>query len=358
MLSENDLQVAVDRGIISREQFDQLERFAAERDKALHQVVRDEAPRFVRSFGDLFVAIGVVFFAFGLMFVSNALSGDGLKSAFLILCPVIIWALAEWITGRLRLSGPSIVLAISFVSFLVPDAMLFAKLVLGSSFDSDDALRKLIVISFCIAGNFLFYWRFRLPFCLLIFGVLACLFTVFGVELAFPNAGFDVARWVLLASGLGLFIFAMWFDLQDPTRSGRSSDAAFWLHLVSAPIIVHSALFGAVPWGSFDKAFGGVTDFSSELVALSAGLLVIFAFIAVLIDRRAFLVSSLSYTGAVIGYAIWSLKLPQETIFAATFIFLAALVLTLGTGWRHIRAFLFRFLPQTGFTRYLPPVDA
>lgn len=359
MLSENDLLVAMERGIISRQQLDQLERFAAERESELRQTVRDEAPRFVRNFGDLFVAIGVGILIIGLTSAISALSGSGVFIQ--LLAPVILWGLAEWITGRLRLSAPSIVLAIAFSAFVYVNSLALGQYLVRPEGNGVSHEANFIAAAITILANFLFYARFRLPFCLMIFGVLAFFSAAFGVVMVFGDQS-DVIRWALLASGIGLFILAMWFDVKDLSRATRSSDAAFWLHLVSAPVIVHSTLFGTISWGNLDKMFktaeSGTSAFSSETVLLAAALLIGFTIIAILIDRRAFLVASLSYGTAVLAYAIWSLNLPQETIFAVTLILLASIVLALGTGWRRIRRFIFSVLPKSGLTRYLPPVDA
>ena len=42
-----------------------------------------------------------------------------------------------------------------------------------------------------------------------------------------------------LLLGIGVFLFAMWWDASDPVRQTRRSDVAFWLHLLAAPLIVH-----------------------------------------------------------------------------------------------------------------------
>jgi hypothetical protein len=42
--------------------------------------------------------------------------------------------------------------------------------------------------------------------------------------------------------GLRVFAAAMSFDLSDRDRMTRRSDCAFWLHLLAAPLIVHSLI--------------------------------------------------------------------------------------------------------------------
>ena len=89
---------------------------------------------------------------------------------------------------------------------------------------------------------------------------------------------------VFLTLGLAVFALAMWFDASDVTRQTRRTDIAFWLHLLAAPIIVHPILMSLVKEGA----------------PLLAAVQVIAAFlclaaVALAVDRRAILVSSLLY---------------------------------------------------------------
>ena len=43
----------------------------------------------------------------------------------------------------------------------------------------------------------------------------------------------------VLLLGIGVFLFAMWWDASDRARTTRRSDVAFWLHLLAAPMIAH-----------------------------------------------------------------------------------------------------------------------
>ena len=44
---------------------------------------------------------------------------------------------------------------------------------------------------------------------------------------------------IVFVLGLGVFAFAMWWDMSDRERRTRRSDVAFWLHLAAAPLIAH-----------------------------------------------------------------------------------------------------------------------
>src|SRR5205807_3376898 len=89
---------------------------------------------------------------------------------------------------------------------------------------------------------------------------------------------------VVFVCGLAIFALAMRFDISDPERLTRRTDIAFWLHLLAAPLIVHALITGMV------------TEAPRLSPAAAVAILAIFltlSFVAVLIDRRAMLVSGL-----------------------------------------------------------------
>ena len=87
-----------------------------------------------------------------------------------------------------------------------------------------------------------------------------------------------------------VFSFAMRFDLSDRLRATRRSDCAFWLHVLAAPLLVHS-LVGLVSDNTFKP-----DTFAAIMIVVIALLLTI---VALIIDRRALLVSALVYVGSV-----------------------------------------------------------
>ena len=95
------------------------------------------------------------------------------------------------------------------------------------------------------------------------------------------------------ALGLAIFALAMWFDSSDLKRQTRRTDIAFWLHLLAAPIIVHPILLSVT--GS-DAPLGAALQVILVFVCL--------AVVALVVDRRAILVSSLSYLAYAAGKII------------------------------------------------------
>jgi hypothetical protein len=189
----------------------------------------------------------------------------------------------------------------------------------------------------------LHYWRFRVPITIAA-GCGALLLTVVGLASGlFPQLPRGAHSALILACGLAIFGLAMRFDMTDPERLTRRTDIAFWLHLLAAPLIVHSFI-------------GGVLDVGSKLepkpaVAVVAVFLAL-SFVAVLIDRRALLVSGLAYAGGAFWTLIRQAGLSDITT-PLTILTLGAFVLLLSAGWKPLRAGILKLAPSA-LTRRLP----
>ena len=148
---------------------------------------------------------------------------------------------------------------------------------------------------------------------------------------------------LLFLCGLAVFALALRFDLSDPKRRTRRTDIAFWLHMLAAPLIVHSLVSGLFDNGAMDteSAFGILAIF------------IVLAFVAVIVDRRAILVSGLSYAGFAFGSLVVKAGL-SDTAVPLTLLVLGALVLLLSAGWHALRRTLLPLLPA-GLVRRLAP---
>jgi hypothetical protein len=97
---------------------------------------------------------------------------------------------------------------------------------------------------------------------------------------------------------------------------------------------------------------------NAELALAVAIIVAVLAVVAVLIDRRALLVSGLAYLGGAVGYALTgSGPRGDPSVVAATLIILGAFVLTLGAGWVPLRRLLLALL-SPAISNRLPPVPA
>ncbi len=137
----------------------------------------------------------------------------------------------------------------------------------------------------------------------------------------------------------------MRFDVTDPQRLTRRSDIAFWLHLLAAPLIVNGLLIG------------GLLDHDGRpprILAVAATI----TLVALLVDRRALIVSSLAYVGAALLEMAHHGQAPgraDEAAIAAVALFLGLAVLGLSIGWKPLRRMVLRAAPPSLVSR-LPPV--
>jgi hypothetical protein len=356
MVTQDDLAAGVAQGIITDAQATALHALAATREKArIAELGHEERFRFMRGFNDFFFATGVLLFGLGTRFFAGPTPIGNLVAA------AMMWALAELLVARMRLVLPGILLAILFVSFVfvaVPvdwlDPAVTARPIrpavvypwvgwIGSAGSVTVAAKGLIAGAAALA----FYARFRLPFALLLVAGGLVIAVMMAARLIVPQAANAAMAAVLLLCGLAVFAAAMAFDISDRERVSRRSDCAFWLHLLAAPLIVHSLISLAT-----DDAFATMTD---GMAAAIVGIVAVLAMVAIVIDRRALLVSTFTYLGIVIAYALKAASVDQAVIFAATLLVLGAMVLALGVGWLPLRRVLIG-VSSARIAAHLPPV--
>lgn len=349
MIRDEDLDAAVAAGIVEAGQATRLRDLAARR-----QVSPATAPagdpdeekfRLIGGFSDVFVTIGVMLLAAALFGLADVL---GFGQGFLFVGIVVAWGLAEVFSRHLKLALPSIVLAIMFAGSV-------GALVLTLSSNgilSFDLFRQ-GVFAFAFSGlsvaiaSRLHDWRFRVPIngAITAAGLLAVVWAVLvGVEPRMAARYFAPISAVL---GLAVFSAAMYFDVSDPRRATRRSDIAFWLHLLAAPLIVHPLI---------SLTINGVSSLNDYDAAIVLGVFAVLALVAIVIDRRALLVSGLGYAGFAMAYLIGSRVTDQGLGLPLTLLGLAVVVLGLSAGWRTLRAIVVPLLPLGGLVAYLPPI--
>ena len=356
----SDLAAAVDAGIITREQADKIAALAeagaiAPAMAAPAEPVSDpdeESFHFARGFQDVFLTIGIALLLVGAGIGGTMVAGPG---AGALGGAVLAFALAWHFARRRRLVLPSIALALGFAVF----AGVAAAVGLGG-----EGWRNILPM----AGRFdgpipvfgggvaagvaaaIFFALYRLPFALGLVAV-AMLYVVIGsLTLILGPAVFaGIAMYALLVLGLIVFAVAMAFDLSDPKRRTLRSDYAFWLHLVAAPMIVHSII--ALLVGS------GRMAFSLEDSILVIAIVVVLGFVALVIDRRALLVAGLGYLAFAIGRLLSIADIVGGGGVAVTLLLVGATVVVVGAGWRPIRRWVVTNLVTGGLRLRLPPAS-
>lgn len=348
----SDLRAAVAAGVLTEAQAAGVTALANHRaGKRAALPAEDEPFEFFRGFAEIFIATGLAILLGGLALLLGVIGGV----AILILIPAIIAAVAWWMAGyftlKRRMNLPSMVLVTAYSG----GVHISALTALGQL---DLGLRGVTLLSSVVAAAATALWfrRYRLPFSMFVFGGFAflavqALFARFNpggrldsldawAESFVPQSNLTAAS---LTFGIAAFVAAMSFDLKDPHRIGRHSATAFWLHLLAGAALVN-AVAGNI-WGA-----GGSAAVLPTVLAL-----LVFALVALVIDRRSMLTAGIAYIGAVIYWAVTGGGYADALDWAKILIILGAFFTVLGTWWVQLRAGLMRALPDFPGKNRLPP---
>lgn len=356
MISEETLSAAVERGVVTPEQAVRLKALEDARTAGGAEPEDAEKLRFIAGFADIFVTLGIGLFLGAASYFLSTTGGPFVMAAG---TAALAWMLAEFFTVRRRMALPSIVLLVAFALgvFGAVTAILGESSNVGRALWPDSGSGNRYgqgALNFAIAGiatvgaAALHYNRFSVPITIAA-GVAAAGITV--MSLLTGLAPDFTQQWlssILFVLGLTVFTLAMRFDMSDPERVTRRTDIAFWLHLLAAPLIVHplvSGLSSATPSLSVENAIAILALF----FALGA--------VAVLIDRRALLVSGLVYAGTAFAALLRETGVTGNTV-PLTLLVLGAFVLLLSAGWRPLRTALIGLLPPDLARRLPHPMNS
>ncbi len=347
-MNKSDLERAVSARVIEPHQLEPLWAFLSKTPadaeaEAFVGAEGEEQLKFVRSFGDVFIAIGVVLF----IVASFVFAGKGPLLMFPLAACVV---LSEWLVRVRRLALPGIVLLIGILvlaAFAYPVAEGSASNKahgFREAMEQEGGYLRLIV---AIVAAVLFYVRYRMPFTLL--PIALCTGVLLAILL---GDDVRVMSIVVLAFGVAVFAMAMWFDRQDRGRIGRLSDCGFWLHLCAAPAITHG--FVTLIAAAMGLKTNSDVKMNVLLLLFFAGLVLV----ALWVDRRALLVSSFTY---VIG-ALANLSDVAGSSSQGAMAFLLAgfglLVVVLGVYWKSIRSALFARYSHVPLANWVPAFTA
>jgi hypothetical protein len=364
MYSQQELDDAVASGVISAQAANALRaHIETQRSTA---IADEEQFRLITGFNDIFVSIAAAILLFAVGWIGQSIGqatglfiSDHGETGPSFLAPLAVagtaWCLALFFTARRRMALPSILLLLAFVGgVLVTSAFVLVQIIGPERFNDDNQLLAATVggVSAAIAAAAAwFHWRrFHVPIT-----VAAGAAAVAGIFLALvigiiqpgdSEAAKNLILGFVLLLGIGVFLFAMWWDASDRERLTRRSDVAFWLHLLAAPMIAH-------PIFTIMGLTNGTVGTGEALVVV--GLYVLFGLTALAIDRRALLVSALAY----VLYALTELFKQfgaVELNVALTALVIGSALLTLSAFWHQSRRLVVTRLPSQLQER-LPNLD-
>lgn len=308
----------------------------------------DEPFALFRGFRDVFLSLGIIVLAIGLGGIASEVFGmrlDGVVDwgdvALAASLAAIAWAVAEWVTGRLRMPLASLVTATAFAMAAATALLLALSLVGLVTLDDDESLSVALGLAALCAG--LFYLRFGLPFTMALIAASLAFLLYRVIEDQLGSHAEASFRFYAGLIGVLTFLGALYYELRDPARQTRLSENAFWLHLIAAPLIVF-ALTGGREAVAIQTMAGAVHVF---LIVAVLGA------IALLIDRRAFIVAALLYFAGAIGFTISQSGMPANVQFAVTALIVGLFVVGLALGWHQLRQAFLGLLPD-GLSSRLP----
>lgn len=338
MYSESDIDDAVAAGALTPEAAAALRDHVAARRAG--PAADEEHFRLITGFNDVFVVAAAVLVLGAVGWIGMklhlALGGAGVGA--------VSWVLAEYFTRRRRMALPSIFLLLAFVggvywsaTGLLPDdsAVAFYK-------------ESTAPVAFFVAAlaAWLHWWRFRVPITVAAGAatVVGMLFVLILNRVDDPAA---VLKPLMFVAGVAVFAFAMRWDLADTARATRRSDVAFWLHLLAAPLLVHPV---------FSQMEIGAEIYPVMSAAIVVATYAVVGVVALAIDRRALLVSALSYL--LIAVVVLVKDFGDDRLrFAVAALIVGAVLLLLSAFWRSVRAVVVLRLPAAVRAR-LPAVSA
>lgn len=347
MISDDVLDDGISKGILSPQQALDLRALAREAVASpLAEPEDDEKLRFITGFNDIFVTLGIGLFTGGIGYLVPKTAGG--HGALWIVLTFVSWGLAEFFTRRRRMALPSIVLlclfavsaflsAMALIVLVAYDITAFKFLVTVPLLYTWEAPFVTVAALTTLGMVALHYWRFRVPITVAAGAAALTVAFMAVINSVIPDLSINLVRLAVTIAGLAVFAMAMRFDLSDPARVTRRTDIAFWLHLLAAPLIVHPFVSRLV------------ADDAAPQMGLAVAVLGIFVFlgvVAVVIDRRAILISGLGYAGYAFAQLIQRVGVTDQAV-PATVLALGAFVLLLSAGWRPTRKIVLGLLPES-----------
>ena len=349
MIGRDDLKAAVGSGLLSEKQAAGLIALSDSRRGARENLAPGDEPfELFKGFNEIFIVIGLIILAFGWSGVVALALGDeivDLKRYAILVAgagAVMLWLLSEYFVRKRRMVAPAIALSVMFAgnaAFGFLATMTHPFMIAQNDYSSVPLPLLLATLAIVV------YWfRFRVPFAMAMIAVglfiIAIVFTASRGgqvedinDLFLLSAGGPFA-WITLVLGFLVFAVAMMFDMSDPHRVTRRSANGFWLHVVAAPALVNTLALSLMENDAFNALLW---------------VLGLYATVAILIERRSFLIAAIGYIVALAATVL------DGDGAALTILILGIALLLLGALWEQIRATVLHLLGGVLPLHKLPP---
>ena len=352
MIEKDDVRAAVGAGILTEAQAASLISLSDSRRGARENLDEGDEPfELFKGFNEIFIVVGLSILTMGWIGIVTLVTFDNLSNLrgtliySSIAGAVILWFLSEYFIRKRRMVAPAIALSVLFAanaSYGLSGAL--AEVFMVAQGDNSSLPLPLILATVALL---VYWWRFRVPFALAIIALAAFAISILvaGNQNGAPDTIRDLfllsadGPFALITLGIGLVVFAiaMGFDMSDPHRVTRRAANGFWLHVVAAPALVNTIALSLLN-----------SDAAGSRATLIAVLLLI-AMIAIVIDRRSFLIAAIGYT-VILSNTVFDGQSAVFTVFG-----LGVFLVVLGARWERFRSALLSVLPQFIPRDRLPP---
>lgn len=324
MYTDDDLSSAVKSGVLPAETAQAFREFV--QTKRNMSIQDEEHFRLVTGFNDIFVVIAAVLALIAVGSIGSALHDAA--GGFLVAATA--WGLSEYFTRKRRMALPSIVLL-----FFCLGGVFFTVISGFKAYEVEHSGFFVVAFALTAVVAAAHWFRFQVPITLA-----AGLATVVGIAVSTATLLFEfsdsVVKSLIFASGIIVFAIALRWDSRDRQRQTRQSDVAFWLHLLAAPLLVHP-IFVSVAESEFE--IGPMQALMTLVLYLALSTL------SLILDRRALMVSALSY----VVYVFAALLTSFGVVYLGTAIIGAVIgfgLLLVSVFWHPLRAKLMRLAPH------------
>ncbi len=338
IIRKDDLESAIEHGIISARDAQALNEFTNKRSAAPRAV--NEQFRLVNNFSEVFICIGL-FIIYGAFYSFTGMRIVAPEYTFV--GAIGFWLLAEFFAFKTNKMLPALVAVLMSVNIAIASASFYFGISseLMWKFDNPGAGYVWAGTTLALALSFA---RFRIPVLLLPLAISATISTLIFSGTSVTDASF---LWPVGISGVAFLVLAFWFDSRDPLRRSRQNAYAFWLFIIGSPLAVHP-IFASV-WLQADTAQLGPT------IAIIVTMAVLVTLIGLILDRRSLVASTLVYFTGGIGYSYYYVTKDIGNSLAITSLLVGLFVIVLGVLWYRIRAVLISKLPLQGLKTMIPP---
>ncbi|MGP9590818.1 hypothetical protein [Halomonas sp. AOP42-B2-16] len=333
MYTDEDLYQAVKSGIFEESAVEEFRELIS--NQANTKSVDEENFRLISGFNDIFVSVS----AFILMISAGWISSQATPALGFFVVALLSWILSVFFVQKRRLALPAILLLISFVV----SAVTFLT-ILFSALKFEEDMAVLVASGIGALAAWVHWRKFHVPITVAagIASLVACLLAL----VSQVDSLREIINLFICGSGFLTFALAMRWDSKDTLRKTRNSDVAFWLHLLSAPLIIHP-IFSSL----------GILKGESSLTSIAVVIFmyVILAAISIAVDRRALMVSSLIYVLYAFRELFNSYGMVSSSL-AFSGVFIGSVLLLLSAFWHRSREILLKNIPGN-YVKYVPPIN-